>query len=142
MRDPAGSRRRLAAALAGLWLGLACPFAVAADALQPAAVSDAGPSAVAPSAAPGAGASGRRCFSAAQTRTRISEERLVDPFALIRGERGHLRADAIGARLCRSAGKLVYEIDFLGRDGRMQRVYFDAATGRRTEVAGPAPTLQ
>ncbi len=39
-------------------------------------------------------------------------------------------AEPINARLCRDHDELVYEISLLRRDGRVVRIYLDAATGQ------------
>lgn len=84
-----------------------------------------------PSVAAGAAEDGvDRCYSKAETREHIHAERLADPFAVIRTTAGAMRAEALGARLCRSDGALVYEIDLLDRGGRIIHAVVDAATGR------------
>lgn len=83
------------------------------------------------SASAGAAEDGeRRCYSKVETREHIHEERLAEPFAVIRATAGALRAEALGARLCRSNGTTVYEIDLLDRSGRIIHAIVDAATGR------------
>ena len=77
----------------------------------------------------------RLCYSRAETRDRIHAEHLVEPFALVRTTAGALRADLLGARLCRTGGALVYEIDLLGRDGRLIRKIVDASTGRPSDLS-------
>ena len=72
----------------------------------------------------------RQCYSRAETRERIHAERLAEPFAVVKSTAGALRAEALGARLCRSQGALVYEINLLDRNGRIIHAVVDAATGR------------
>lgn len=85
------------------------------------------------SPAPRAGAAdspGLTCFPTAETRQLIVERRLADPFATMLTESVAAHGEPIGARLCRANGELVYEINLLRRDGRVVRVYVDAATGK------------
>jgi hypothetical protein len=72
----------------------------------------------------------RVCYSAAETRQRILDDKLAEPFALMRAQASEHRADAIGVKLCRNAAALVYEIDLLRRDGRLIHSRLDAATGK------------
>ncbi len=72
---------------------------------------------------------GRVCFSAAETRERIRAERLVEPIFVVRSTAGAIGADALTAKLCRVDGAMVYEVDFLRRDGRVTHVTIDAVTG-------------
>ena len=71
---------------------------------------------------------GRICFSQSETREKIAAHRLSDPLHALRV--GSLQGDALSARLCRwSADEFVYEIHVLRRDGRVLRVYMNAANG-------------
>jgi hypothetical protein len=72
----------------------------------------------------------RVCYSAAETRQRILDDKLAEPFALMRAQANEHRADAIGVKLCRNSAVLVYEIDLLRRDGRLIHTRIDAATGK------------
>jgi hypothetical protein len=69
------------------------------------------------------------CFNPAETRERIHADRLAEPFQVVRTTAGALHAEALGARLCRTEGTLVYQINLLGRDGRVIRATVDAVTG-------------
>lgn len=73
---------------------------------------------------------GRQCYSRAETRERIHAEGLAEPFAVVKSTAGALRAEALGARLCRSDGAFVYEINLLDRNGRIIHAVVDAVTGR------------
>ena len=72
----------------------------------------------------------RTCFSAAETRQKIAEDKLAEPFPLMRDQAGEHRAEAIGVKLCTGGEGLVYEIDLLRKDGRLIHVILDAATGK------------
>lgn len=69
------------------------------------------------------------CFSTAQTRERIAQHKLGEPFAPMRAAADHLQGEAIGARLCQSNDVLVYEVSVLRRDGRILKILIDAASG-------------
>ncbi|MGA8173021.1 MAG: hypothetical protein WB816_19630 [Methylocystis sp.] len=70
------------------------------------------------------------CFSVAQTRQKIVQHRLVEPFLLMRAESAANQADALSTRLCRNGESFVYEMDLLRRDGRVIKVFIDAASGK------------
>ena len=82
-----------------------------------------------------AGDEARLCYSRAETRDRIHADHLVEPFALVRTTAGAMRAELLSARLCKTGGALVYEIDLLGRDGRVIRKVVDASTGRPSSLS-------
>jgi hypothetical protein len=72
----------------------------------------------------------RTCYSAAETRQKIAEDKLAEPFPLMRNEAAEHRAEAIGVRLCSAGEGLVYEIDLLRKDGRLIHTILDATTGK------------
>jgi uncharacterized membrane protein YkoI len=72
----------------------------------------------------------RECYSAAQTRERITLRKLVEPFRLMANAANRFQAEAIGAKLCRWKEELVYEITLLRRDGRVIHVFTNAASGQ------------
>jgi hypothetical protein len=76
---------------------------------------------------------GLECFSVAQTRQKIAQHRLAEPFPLMRAESSANQADALSTRLCRNGDLFLYEINLLRRDGRVIRVFIDAVSGK------PAP---
>ncbi|PWB80501.1 MAG: hypothetical protein C3F11_17780 [Methylocystaceae bacterium] len=85
------------------------------------------------SPAPRAGAADRpslACFPTAETRQLIVDRRLADPFATMQAASAAAHGEPIGAKLCRADEELVYEISLLRRDGRVVRIYVDAATGK------------
>ncbi|CAN2534052.1 hypothetical+protein [Methylocapsa aurea] len=71
-----------------------------------------------------------QCLPIAETRHLIADRRLGDPFALMQAASLAAHAEPINARLCRDHDELVYEISLLRRDGRVVRIYLDAATGQ------------
>lgn len=76
------------------------------------------------------GPPGLECFSVAQTRQKIAQHRLAEPFPLMRAESSANQADALSTRLCRLGELFLYEINLLRRDGRVIRVFVDAASGK------------
>ena len=79
----------------------------------------------------------RTCYSAAETREKISSEKLAEPFPLMRAQAAEHRAEAIGARLCSAGEALFYEIDLLRKDGRLIHSKLDAVTGKPVAAARP-----
>ncbi len=78
------------------------------------------------------GPPGLECFSVAQTRQKIAQHRLAEPFPLMRAESSANQADALSTRLCRNGELFLYEINLLRRDGRVIRVFIDAVSGKPT----------
>ena len=76
------------------------------------------------------GPPGLECFSVAQTRQKIAQHRLAEPFPLMRAESSANQADALSTRLCHIGELFLYEINLLRRDGRVIRVFVDAASGK------------
>jgi hypothetical protein len=70
------------------------------------------------------------CFSVAQTRQKIAQQRLAEPFPLMRAESSANQAEALSTRLCRDGELFLYEINLLRRDGRVIRVFVDAVSGK------------
>jgi hypothetical protein len=70
-----------------------------------------------------------RCFTTAETREKIPANGLFEPFHVLRSAAIRLQAQAIGVKLCRSRGELVYELSLLRRDGRIIHLSADAKTG-------------
>jgi hypothetical protein len=70
------------------------------------------------------------CLPIDETRQLISDRRLADPFAMMQAASLAAHAEPIGARLCRDQEALVYQIGLLRRDGRVMKIYVDAATGQ------------
>lgn len=78
----------------------------------------------------------RQCLSPAETLTVIAENRLAQPRDTLGKAAREARAEPLGARLCRWDEDFVYEITLLRADGRVLRVFVDAASGK--VVASPA----
>ena len=77
---------------------------------------------------------GQECFSTAQTRQKIAQHRLVDPFLATQHARNVEPGDAISERLCEVAGAYVYEIVLLRLDGRTVKVHVDASSGKAHQI--------
>ncbi len=76
----------------------------------------------------------RACLSASETRESVSAHQLREPMALLREAAAQTRAEPLGARLCRWNEQFVYEMSLLRRDGRVVRVFVDAASGARVNA--------
>jgi hypothetical protein len=72
---------------------------------------------------------GGACLSASETRAAIQRNKLADPMATLRSAGRKQHADPLRSRLCRWGDKFVYEIALLRRDGKVIRVFLDAANG-------------
>jgi len=70
------------------------------------------------------------CFSVAQTRQKIAQHRLAEPFPLMRAESNANQADALSTRLCHNGEVFLYELNLLRRDGRVIKVFVDAVSGK------------
>jgi len=71
----------------------------------------------------------RICLNAADTRSAIVAHSLADPLATLRAAARKGQADPLRSRLCRWNDKFVYEMALLRRDGKVIRVFIDAANG-------------
>jgi uncharacterized membrane protein YkoI len=69
------------------------------------------------------------CFSPDETREMVQRHGLIALNDVVRSARSGNSADLISARLCDTAGNLVYMIAMLGRDGKVMRLTVDARTG-------------
>jgi uncharacterized membrane protein YkoI len=72
----------------------------------------------------------RVCFSAAETRDKILNHGLSEPFHAMRSTAARLQAEALGVKLCRWSEELVYEMSLLRHDGHLIRVFIDAKSGQ------------
>lgn len=70
------------------------------------------------------------CLTEAEIREEVSAKRVIPQVAALRTARSQVGGEAVRARLCRSDGGLVYSITALKRDGKVVRVFVDAASGR------------
>jgi uncharacterized membrane protein YkoI len=69
------------------------------------------------------------CFTPEETREQVEKHGLVPLNDIVRSARGNGQSDLISARLCETAGNLVYMIAMLGRDGKVMRLTVDARSG-------------
>ncbi|HEY8581208.1 MAG TPA: hypothetical protein VIL72_15070 [Beijerinckiaceae bacterium] len=69
------------------------------------------------------------CFSPGEARAVIARHRLVDPMSALRNAARQGQAEPLRSRLCRWSDKFVYEMALLRRDGKVIRVYLNAADG-------------
>lgn len=87
-------------------------------------------------------AEGQECFSTAQTRQKIAQHHLVDPFLATQHARNVEAGDAISERLCDISGTYAYEIVLLRHDGRTVKVHVDAATGKALPLRHEHPSAK
>jgi len=73
----------------------------------------------------------RACLSAQETRDSVAAHQLREPLTLLRDAARETRAEPLKSRLCRWDEQLVYEMSLLRRDGRVLRVFVDAASGQK-----------
>lgn len=71
----------------------------------------------------------RVCLNAADTRAAIAAHSLADPLATLRAAARKGQAEPLRSRLCRWNDRFVYEMALLRRDGKVIRVFIDAASG-------------
>jgi hypothetical protein len=71
----------------------------------------------------------RTCLSPSETRETIAQRKLVDPLASMRNATRGGGVEPLRTRLCRWGDKFVYEMALLRRDGKVVRVFVDAADG-------------
>lgn len=74
------------------------------------------------------------CFSIAQTRQKIAQHHLVEPFLAMQNARAAGQGEALSARLCRSGENFFYVIGLLRHDGHILNVFIDAASGKQHPV--------
>ncbi len=78
----------------------------------------------------------RTCLSSAESRESVAAHQLREPMALLREAALQSRAEPLGTRLCRWDEKFVYEMSLLRRDGRLVRIFVDAASGTHVSARG------
>ncbi len=71
-----------------------------------------------------------QCFTTAETRDKISGQKLGDPFVSMRAAETRVKGEALNARLCRKGDNFIYEISLVRQDGRVVKLLYDAATGQ------------
>jgi hypothetical protein len=72
----------------------------------------------------------RVCLTAAETREAVASHRLIEPFNALKNARAETRAEPLTSRLCRWNDEFVYEITLLRRNGKVVRVFTNAADGK------------
>lgn len=76
----------------------------------------------------------RVCLSKVEQRAAIAHGQAVTLAAAIRAARGSVRGrgarEVVRARLCREAGRLVYVLTVLARNGKVTHTTVDAANGK------------
>lgn len=80
--------------------------------------------------------SARACLSPAETRESVAAHQLREPLTLLREAARETRAEPLNSRLCRWNEQYVYEMSLLRRDGRVLRVFVDAASGDKIAPQG------
>ena len=75
-------------------------------------------------------ASATLCFSTAQSREKISAEKLGDPFVSMRAAEARVKGEALNARLCQKDGVFIYEISLVRQDGHVVKMLYDATTSQ------------
>ena len=78
----------------------------------------------------------RVCFSAAESREKVSSHRLIEPFKALKTARSQARADPLSSRLCRWNEEYVYEITLLKRSGKIVHIFMNAADGKLMNPKG------
>ncbi len=76
-------------------------------------------------------ASARACLSPNETRDSVSAHQLREPMVLLRDAARETRAEPLNTRLCLWDQTYVYEMSLLRRDGRVLRIFVDAASGSK-----------
>lgn len=85
---------------------------------------------LAASAAPAKGA--RRvwsCMNVSETREAVAAHRLIEPMRAVRSAEKSTRAEPLHSRLCQSHEMFIYELTLLRRDGKVIRLFMNAANG-------------
>jgi uncharacterized membrane protein YkoI len=72
---------------------------------------------------------GRVCYSQAETRQEIAKNKLSDPLAALRTAARSARAEPLVSRLCKWKDQWVYEMTLLPKNGKVTRVFINAADG-------------
>jgi uncharacterized membrane protein YkoI len=81
------------------------------------------------SLAPVTAAERMRCFTRNEQRAAIADGRAVPLASALRTMHTRVPGELVRARLCQDAGKLIYLLTVLPRDGKVRRATIDAANG-------------
>jgi uncharacterized membrane protein YkoI len=76
----------------------------------------------------------RECLSQSETLQTIGQRHLIRPGEALASAAGRAAAEPVGAKLCRWDDRHIYEITLLRSDGRVLRVFVDAADGRQVDA--------
>ncbi len=79
---------------------------------------------------PGASERPQACYTAREMSDRVARLRLSNPLIAMQSNARRLRADPLRTRLCRSGGRLIYELSLIRRDGKVLRIHVNAQNGR------------
>jgi hypothetical protein len=77
-----------------------------------------------------------QCFSTQESRLKIDEQHLANPFASMRNARERHIGEPLTTRLCQQGDDFLYEIRLLRSDGHIEKLFFDATTGHQRQIHG------
>lgn len=69
------------------------------------------------------------CMSASEAREAVAEHKLIAPMRAVRSAEKTTRAEPLHSRLCTSHEVFIYELTLLRRDGKVIRLFMNAASG-------------
>ncbi|MBM3575189.1 MAG: hypothetical protein EBT19_04630 [Methylocystaceae bacterium] len=75
-----------------------------------------------------------QCFSTQESRLKIDEQHLANPFASMRNARERHKGEPLTTRLCQQGDDFLYEIRLLRSDGHIEKLFFDATTGHQRQI--------
>ena len=74
------------------------------------------------------------CFSTQESRLKIDEQHLANPFASMRNAKERHKGEPLTTRLCQRGDDFLYEIRLLRSDGHIEKLFFDATTGHQRKI--------
>jgi hypothetical protein len=77
-----------------------------------------------------------QCFSTQESRLKIDERHLANPFASMRNAKERHKGEPLTTRLCQQGDDFLYEIRLLRSDGHIEKLFFDATTGHQRQIHG------
>jgi len=77
-----------------------------------------------------------QCFSTQESRLKIDEQHLANPFASMRYAKERHIGEPLTTRLCQKGDDFLYEIRLLRPDGHIEKLFFDATTGHQRQIHG------
>jgi hypothetical protein len=75
-----------------------------------------------------------QCFSTQESRLKIDEQHLANPFASMRYAKERHIGEPLTTRLCQKGDDFLYEIRLLRPDGHIEKLFFDATTGHQRQI--------